>query len=165
MKKFFVVLVAICTIGIGMSHAQEMKKGMSLFNVGLGFVPGWGLNVSYDYGIVDKWGPGIFTVGGFVGFSNWGESVYTSDYRATEFVFAPRATYRYAINNSFEVYATAMLGAYYIKDSYETYDNDHTGVYFGTTAGCRYSFTKNLSVFAEIGYNVTYLNGGLSFAF
>ncbi len=164
MKRFFVVLMVMCTVGISMSHAQEMKKGMSLFNAGLGFVPGIGFNLSYDYGLVDKWGPGIFTIGGFVGYENWGKSHSGYDYRANAFVFAPRATYRYAINKSFEVYGASMLGAIvysYSKD----FNNKASDVYFAIVAGCRYSFSPNISVFAEVGYNISYLNGGLSFAF
>jgi len=165
MKRFFIVLAVVSTVGISMMNAQEMQKGMSLFNVGLGFVPGWGLNASYDFGIVDTWGPGVFTVGGYVGFANWGATIIRDDYRITQFIFAPRATYRYAINTSFEVYGAAMFGAYYTNDSYRDYKNNHSGIYAATTVGCRYSFSKNLSVFAELGYNVTVLNGGLSFAF
>ena len=171
MKRFFIVLAVVSTMCIGATDAQQMQKGMSLFNVGLGLVPGWGLNASYDYGLVDTWGPGIFTVGGFVGFSNWGTThhlfgiVESYSYRITQFLFAPRATYRYAINESFEVFGTAFLGVYFTRDSYKDYNNDRNGVYFGTTAGCRYSFSKNISVFAEIGYNITLVNGGLSFSF
>jgi hypothetical protein len=166
MKRVFIVLVAICTIGISVSHAQEMKKGMSLFNVGLGFVPGIGVNASYDFGLVDKWGPGIFTIGGYVGYETWGKT-YSGfgDYRVNAFAFAPRATYRYAINKSFEVYGASMLGAIvysYSKD----YNDDSGNVFFTVVAGCRYSFSNSMAVFAEVGYNdLSYLNGGLSFAF
>ncbi len=160
MKKLLVVLTLVCTTGIGMAHAQEMKKGMSLANFGLGFVPGVGVNVSYDYGLVDTWGPGIFTIGGFIGFDNW---AYNSDIRGTEWFFAPRATYRYAVNKSFEVYATAMLGAAFT--TYSKSKGNVSGVAFGTTGGCRYSFSRNLSVFAEVGWNVSILNGGLSVSF
>ena len=160
MKQKLIILLAICTFGINVSHAQEMKKGMSLFNVGLGFIDGWGLNASFDYALVSSWGPGIFTVGGYVGFDNWS---YNSDIRATEFGFAPRVTYRYSINKSFEVYATAMLGAR-IK-TYSKENDNVNDVFFGSTVGCRYTFTRNISVFAEAGYSISYLNGGLSFSF
>ena len=160
MKKFFVVLMLACCAGSAALHAQEMRKGMNLGNVGVGFVDGIGLNASYDYGLVDTWGPGVFTVGGFVGFDTWS---YNRDIRRTEFYFAPRATYRYAINRSFEVYGAAMLGSYIVSYS-EQKDNSYRAVLF-VTGGCRYSFTRNLSVFAELGFNVSILNGGLSFSF
>ena len=125
MKRFFIVLITICTIGFSVSHAQEMKKGMSLFNVGLGFIDGWGLNASLDYGLVNNWGPGIFTVGCYVGFDNWS---YDSYIKATEFGFAPRATYRYAINKSFEVYGATMLGAYF--KTYSKSKDDKSDIIF-----------------------------------
>ena len=168
MKRFLIVLAVICAIGCNLSHAQEMKQGMSLFNVGLGFVPGAGINASFDYGLVDDWGPGIFTVGGYVGCRTWGRT-YAGlvDYRDNAFAFAPRATYRYAIDRSFEVYGAAMLGAFirfYSEKINES--NGKSGVFFGSVAGCRYTFSGNISVFAEIGYNdIAMLNGGLCFSF
>ena len=160
MKRFFIILMTTCTIGISVSHAQEMSKGMGLFNVGLGFINGWGLNASYDYGLIDNWGPGVFTVGGFVGFDKWS---YNPDIRATEFGFAPRATYRYSINKSFEVYGTSMLGAW--VTSYSASKANISGIIFSITAGCRYSFARNISVFSEIGYCISIINGGLSLSF
>lgn len=165
MKRLFMSLAVICAISVNMSQAQQMKKGMSLFNAGLGFVPGWGLNASYDYGLINTWGPGIFTIGGYAGFANWGKT-YTGheNYRANAFAFAPRATYRYAINPAFEVYGTAMLGA--VMNSYSKHYSNTNNVFFSTTAGCRYSFGSNIAVFAEIGFNeISYLNGGLSYSF
>ena len=163
MKKFFVVLMIVCTAGSSTLYAQEMKKRMSLGNIGVGFVPGIGLNASYDYGLVDTWGPGIFTIGGFAGFHHCGGSSGLGNYRETAFAFAPRATYRYAINEAFEVYATAMLGG--ILYSYSKHLNNKSDIFFGTTAGCRYTFSQNLSLFGEIGYNISFLNGGLSISF
>ena len=167
MKKVLMILFVACTIGVSLGSAQKMTKGTSLVNVGLGVVPGVGVNVSYDYGLVDTWGPGIFTIGGFIGYQNWGDSYYYrnvgSDYRVNEFAFAPRATYRYAINNSFEVYGAVAMG--FRIESYSKYLDNETDFYMSTTAGCRYTFTKNISVFAEVGWNLAYLNGGISFAF
>jgi hypothetical protein len=169
MKRFFVVFAVLCTIGSGLSHAQEMKKGMSLFNAGLGFVPGVAINASYDYGLIDDWGPGIFTIGGFAGLGTWSRTWANSyDYRENTLAFAPRATYRYAIDKSFEVYGAAMLGAliHSYSKTLPNGTNGKSGVFFGSVAGCRYTFSGNVSVFAEIGYNdIAMLNGGLSFSF
>ncbi|MDR1154032.1 MAG: hypothetical protein LBL04_04920 [Bacteroidales bacterium] len=158
MKKIFIILEAVCTIGIGASHAQEMKKGMSLFCVGMGLFPGVGLNSSYDYGLVDDRGFGILTVGGYSGYENWGKAYAGfGGRRANTFVLAPRATYRCTVNRTFELYAAAMLGAALDKDS---------GVFSSIIAGCRYTFVDGLSIFSEAGYNrIAYLNGGLCLAF
>ena len=165
MKRIFVFIFVVGLIGTSAAHAQKMRNGMSLFNVGIGLVPGVGLNASYDYGLINTWGPGVFTVGGFVGFQNWGKTHpdHHSDYRTTVFAFSPRATYRYAINDSFEVYGTVMLGA--LIHTYSKHFDNATDVYFATTVGCRFTFARNVSVFAEMGYNIAILNGGLSFSF
>ena len=166
MKRLFIVFAVVSTLGINAMQAQEMRKGMGLFNAGLGFVPGWGLNASFDYGIIDTWGPGIFTVGGYVGFANW-RGIYVGQYRKeaiNAFAFAPRATYRYAINNQFEVFGAAMMGA--IHHSYSDDYKNKNRPFYTTTLGCRYTFTGNISIFAEMGFNeISYLNGGLCFSF
>ncbi len=160
MKRFFIILLVIGTFGMTTSHAQEMKKGMNLGSIGLGLVPGIGLSASYDYGLIDTWGPGIFTIGGFVGFDNYS---YNSDIRATQFLFAPRATYRYAIDETFEIYGSIMLGGRFV--SYSQIKANTSNAYLAVTAGCRYAFTHNLSGFAEVGYNISFLNLGLSVSF
>lgn len=170
MKNIFIVLSIICAINVNVSKAQEMRKGMSLFNAGMGIFPGWGINASYDFGLVDSWGPGIFTIGCYVGYGNWTKSELVKpsntkfDYRVRAFAFAPRATYRYAVNSSFEIYGTVMFGA--TAYSYSEFYNNESGNFFAVTAGCRYSlFNSNFAVFAEIGNLVSYLNGGLSYSF
>ena len=160
MKRFFIVVAVVCTVNMSSVSAQEMQTGMGLLNVGLGLVDGVGLNASYDHGIA-QWGPGVFTIGGIVGLQTWG--VGNGSYRANTFVFSSRATYRYPINSEFEVYATAMLGVQ--KYSYSNNTKGNFTEFFGTTAGIRYSFSSNIAVFAEAGYNLAYLNGGLSFSF
>lgn len=163
MKKFFAILSVLFLVGTVTVSAQKMRKGLGICNIGVGFVPGIGANVSYDYGLVDTWGPGIFTVGGYIGFENNSHNK-SLDIRATRWGFSPRATYRYAINESFEVYGTAMLGALFI--SYSKLNDNSGGPFFATTAGCRYTFAGNISVFAEAGFNeLSFLNGGLSIAF
>jgi len=167
MKRFFIALVAICTMSISMLHAQEMVKGKSFLNAGVGLFEGWGLNVSYDYGLIDTWGPGVFTIGGYIGFGSWGK-LYPglTDYRVSAVTIAPRATYRYSITDLIEVYGTAMLGPVFFSYS-EHFKSDSKGL-FVISAGGRYTFDSNIAVFVELagGYNaISFLNGGLSFAF
>ena len=160
MKKFFLTFIILSVLGISTLQAQEMTKGMSLGNISLGLIPGIGLGGSYDYGLIDTWGPGIFTIGASIGFNNYSKN---SEVRGTHWSFAPRATYRYAISRTFEVYGVAMIGAWFT--TYSKYEGNDSSPFFGISAGCRYTFMDNLSLFGEIGYNVSFLNGGLSIAF
>jgi hypothetical protein len=174
MKKLLVILM-IVGMGTAASQAQRiMEKGSSLVNLGVGFVPGWGVSVSYDYGLIDTWGPGIFTVGGYIG--RVGQTkhydllgVTVSDYSLSKWFFSPRASYRYAINGNFEVFGALMLGGCYQSFDTDYFENEFSP-FLGLTAGCRYSFTDHIAVFAETtlsvaGYSITCLNGGISFSF
>jgi hypothetical protein len=175
MRKLMILLAVVSVMNMGAMHAQEMRNGMGLLNIGVGLLPGVGFNISYDYGLVDTWGPGVFTVGGYVGYGNWGASYRAKphyiDYRVNAFAFAPRATYRYAVARSFEVYGAAMLGAMMRFNSNAYYEHSNNkrssgSVFSAVSVGCRYTFADNISVFGEMGYNdVSYLSGGLSFSF
>jgi hypothetical protein len=167
MKKFFVVLAVLFVVGSGCLHAQHIKKDMNLVNVGLGMLPGIGLNVSFDHGLIDTWGAGIFTVGGYVGFGSWSEAYHIpgyKNYRVSTFAFAPRATYRYAIDPLFEIYGVAMLGV--SVRTYSEYKGNANSGFFAVNAGGRYLFSTNASLFAEFGFNeISFLNVGLCLSF
>ncbi|MDL2290337.1 hypothetical protein LJB95_02920 [Paludibacteraceae bacterium OttesenSCG-928-F17] len=161
MKKLVLFISFILVFGTSVSCAQKMEVGNSLINVGAGFVSGVGLTVTYDYGLIDSWGPGLFTIGGIVGFNTWRESYSQNNrYRETTWAFAPRATYRYSIIPQFEVYGSFMFGVR--LNSYSDYYNNRLRVFVGATGGCRYIFNPRLSVFAEVGYMTSIINAGLS---
>ena len=169
MKRIYSVLVALCTVSI---CAAQMHKGESLINVGMGLAPGIGVNASYDYGLIDTWGPGLFTVGGFVGLQTWSDKetiiLYTENYSAKQTAFAVRATYRYPINEQFEVFGAALSGFYIESYSFKNKNlkkDNETNALFSVYAGCRYSFSPNVAVFAEVGSGLYWLNGGLCFNF
>jgi len=165
MKRLYVVLALFCAISLSAVHSQELQKGGSLLNLGLGFVPGAGLNLSYDYGLIDSWGPGMFTIGGFVGVQSQKHTMlHGDDFFKNHTAFAFRASYRYSITNSFEVYGSAMSGFKMISYT-NHWDNDPLYFFIASIAGIRYTFGKSISVFAETGYSLSYVNGGLSFAF
>lgn len=142
------------------AYSQQMEKGANLISAGVGLFSGFGANVAYDYGVIDEWGPGIFTVGGFIG----GSSKSETGYNRNRWFFAPRATYRYTLNDKVELYGAAMIGIR--VTSYSNIDRSSTsGIDLAIAAGCRYNFGPNISGFAEMGNNVNLLNVGISFAF
>ena len=168
MKNLFIILLFICAINVSALQAQEMEKGMSLFNVGFGFIPGWGLNASYEYGVIDTWGPGTISIGGYVGYGKWWKrySISKTKYHINEsaLTFAPRITYRFSTDPSFEIFGAIMFGAAVFSYS-EAFDNTYSS-YFATTVGCRYSFSDHFAAFAEIGNTETSnMIVGLCFSF
>ncbi|GHT22558.1 hypothetical protein FACS189430_04530 [Bacteroidia bacterium] len=164
MKKLFFLVVVLSLGFVSMSHAQSsLSKGSGLVNVGAGFFPGVGGNASYDYGLIDHWGPGLFTVGGYFSAAIHTDTYGSTKYKRTKLFFAPRATYRYSINPKFEIFGSVMTGLLVKETSIE----NQSYVAFGLMGGCRYFFTNNFGVFAEggVNYETTCLNLGVSFAF
>lgn len=174
MKK---LLMVVLLLGLANSYAaaQEMEEGTNLLSLGIGGVPGIGANLSYDYGLVEGWGPGIFTIGAFAGGDSQTETYKNGGitYTHMKWFFAPRITYRYTIAPKWEVYGAAMLGIALERFDYNNHflpvedyrrpDENHLD--FGLAAGGRYCISDKFSVFTEIGYNVSYLNLGISFEF
>lgn len=166
MKKALLISFIIAA-GLFNVSAQQIKKDVGLLNIGIGLVPGIGANFGYDYGLVDTWGPGIFTVGGLVGINTWSNSYrYTNanghKYRQTMIAIAPRATYRYVFDNQpFEVYGTVVLGL--AINTYNRYYSTFLSFLGGASVGGRYFIDDNFSLFVEVGYTSTVLSAGISF--
>ncbi|MDR1667210.1 MAG: hypothetical protein LBS03_05920 [Bacteroidales bacterium] len=162
-KKLFVLLL-VFSGNMSIVHAQpSLSKGSGLVNVGVGVVPGVGGNVSYDYGLIDYWGPGLFTVGGYLSVSAYDKRYEGIDRRDRNYFLSPRATYRYSVNSRFEVFGSVMIGLLITDDNYG-YPLD---ISLGIMAGCRFFVTDNVGFFAEGGVNIrsTCFNGGLTIAF
>ncbi|MDR1865883.1 MAG: hypothetical protein LBR08_09980 [Bacteroidales bacterium] len=163
MKKFFTFLFVCTLAGATCLQAQEMQKNTSLLSASAGFLPGVGAGISYDYGLIDTWGPGVFTVGGYIGYTHLGKSYYGDNrfFKDVRYFISPRVTYRYTINNTFEVYGTFMLG-YYVGTTATI--NAYKALP-AITAGYRYFLTDKISLFAETGFNITILNAGFNLSF
>ena len=146
MKRLFFSALILCVLGIGAVQAQNLNKGSGLLSLGTGFFNGFSVNASYDFGLIDEWGPGIFTVGGFVGYV---EHNLNHTYKGKNFALTPRATYRYAVDEFWEVYGTFMWGLLV---------GDYNSIFMASTIGARFNITKNFSLFAEMGptYNNNY---------
>ena len=86
-----------------------------------------------------------------------------------------RAAYHWDVLNSgkAEVYAGVLIGVRintYTYDDNDPYTDHEIGNSFlnpgySAFAGARYYFTKNIAVYGELGYGVSYATGGLSFKF
>lgn len=165
-KVFMLVMVALMTLGVS-QKAQAIEdpnaKGTTVIGIRCNMEPGYhyfgaGPNVTVDYTLINSWWKGHFTVGGYVG-SNF--YLHTS-----HFTFMPRATYGLNITDDFEVHVAVMAGLGLRHYSPKYYPTDYRRLYFshGELAGCRYYFTPNIGVEAEVGYVYTmgYFNVGLS---
>ncbi len=151
MKRFGKILMIAALATVSYSASAELEpqwsKGTAMINAGIGVDP-FGGTVSVDYVLVDEWWKGHFTVGGEFDFS----VPYKHE---TAIGITPRATYGLNITPEFEVHVTAETGFGFRTWQYWNGEKDvktsDSFILFGGFAGCRYFFTDNLAVLAEIG--------------
>ncbi len=151
MKRFgkFVMIAAMAMVSYSASAELEPQwsKGTMMVNAAIGVQP-FGVTSSLDYVLVDEWWKGHFTVGGEFDFS----VPYKHE---TAIGVTPRATYGLNITPEFEVHVTAETGFGFRTWQYWNGERDvkdtDTFILWGGFAGCRYFFTDNLAVLAEIG--------------
>lgn len=151
MKRFgkFVMIAAMAMVSYSASAELEPQwsKGTMMVNAAVGVQP-FGGTVSLDYVLVDEWWKGHFTVGGEFDFS----VPYKHE---TAIGITPRATYGLNITPEFEVHVTAETGFGIHSWKYWNGERDvkttDSFILWGGFAGCRYFFTENLAVLAEIG--------------
>ena len=151
MKRFgkLVMIAAMAMVSYSASAelAPQWSKGTMMVNAAIGVQP-FGGTVSLDYVLVDEWWKGHFTVGGEFDFS----VPYKHE---TAIGITPRATYGLNITPEFEVHVTAETGFGIRSWQYWNGERDvktaDSFILWGGFAGCRYFFTENLAVLAEIG--------------
>ena len=145
----FVMIAAMAIVSYSASAELEPQwsKGTMMVNAAIGVQP-FGGTVSLDYVLVDEWWKGHFTVGGEFDFS----VPYKHE---TAIGITPRATYGLNITPEFEVHVTAETGFGIRSWKYWNGERDvkttDSFILWGGFAGCRYFFTENLAVLAEIG--------------
>ncbi|MDP4218497.1 MAG: hypothetical protein Q8927_20040 [Bacteroidota bacterium] len=188
MKKVLLLMTATC-FAMTM-HAQKFQRGTNIVSAGIGLgsailnysgaaqTPA--LSLQYERGIWDMGGPGVVSLGGYVGYKGYSYSGGASSYKFSEkwhyTVVGIRSAYHYTglkVDN-LDVYGGVMLAYNLLSYSYS--DNGgggsfgNTGTYGSTVGlslyvGGRYYFSDNLAVLAELGYGVAYLNAGIALKF
>lgn len=178
MKKAILIFFAICT-GL-LTYSQQFQVGSSTANLGVGLGTALGglgnarpaISLAVDYGMWDVGGPGVISLGGYVGNTGYKytDLGYTAKWNYT--TVGARGAYHF---NGFKIprlnaYAGAMLGYNFVKYSSENQDNSFVNNYasgLGVTGflGGRWFFTQNFGAFAELGYGVSVLNAGITYKF
>lgn len=184
MKIILFLCLSIAFMSNGM--AQSFVSGTNAINVGIGLGSSLGnfgyssqtpaLSVQYDRGIWDIGGPGVISLGGYVGYKSFknsyesGSYAYTNSWKYT--VIGVRAAYHYNgfDTEQWDLYGGTMLSYNILNYSYKDTNgiSDNAGSY-GSSAGlslfvgARYFFTEKLAAMAEAGYGISYLSVGISF--
>jgi len=183
MKKLL-LLVTISAL-VFTARAQEFQKGTNIISAGVGLgssilsysgasqTPA--LSLQYERGVWDVGGPGVISLGGYVGYKGYSYSAtdYSEKWHYT--VLGVRSAYHYnGLNvDKLDLYGGVMLSYNILSYSYSDnlgYNVSDNGSYGSTVGlslyvGARYFFTDNLAVLAEFGYGVAYLNVGIAAKF
>jgi len=138
-----------------------------------------------DVGVAEL-GPGTLGIGGLVGFNTTRSSYYYSyynrsyDYRSSNLIIGVRANYHWNEwhnNDKLDTYAGVMAGysirvsntnddPYYNTPGYRTVSTlAYNFPTYNGYVGIRYLFVPAFGVYAEAGFGVTFINGGLTFKF
>jgi hypothetical protein len=180
-KLIFFITLTLAILSIGTANARKgdiFAVGDNNLNIQLG-IGNWyydtyyhsslpQFSISFDHGLRDDWGPGIFGVGAFVSAATYrySNSYYDSNYRASAFTIAARASYHYQFFDKVDTYG-GLIGGIQIRGN-NIPNNSDEGVYPAGSifAGIKYYFSNNISVMSELhAGNVAFFNIGIGFKF
>jgi hypothetical protein len=170
MRKFLFSAGLFLTL-VSAANAQDIfRKGAQRLNAGIGIGSGIPVEVSYERSIMDglikKTGNGAIGVGAYGSWYN--NSV--GDWSYNYYVLGARGAFHYQFVDKLDTYAGLMLG-YNVATSKWAGDGEAYGTASGSTfafssfIGARYFFKPSLGVYAEAGYGVAFLSGGITLKF
>ena len=177
MRKLIFILVAIFMSTV--ASAQSFRKGTTTANVGIGLGTGLGglgksrpaISASFDHGVWETGGPGVISIGGYVGNTGYKYSDLGYTAKWNYVVVGARGAYHY---NGFtsapklDVYGGAMLAYNIVKyssdgDDMSLSNNYSSGIGLSGFLGSRWFFSENMGGYAELGFGVSVLNIGITF--
>jgi hypothetical protein len=184
MKKMLLLTLVVIVATQLTTRAQSFQKGTNVVAVGVGLGSSLGsftssssmpaFSVQYERGVWDIGGPGVISLGGYVGIKSFKYSTHAGGYDFSEkwnyTIIGLRSAYHYngLGSDNLDVYGGAMLSYNILKYHYTGEGTGDNGSY-GSTAGLtlyiggRYFFAPAVAAFAELGYGVSYLTLGLAF--
>ena len=187
LKVLLVTFVLSAGLFDSLAQEQAFEKGDNDLSIGMGFGTTWlssgystllpPISVSFDHGLRDDWGPGVFGIGGYVGTSLYRQKFTfggeTYGYNYTTMIFAARATYHYTFVDKLDTYGGGILGFRITgNSSYGTWpggvsaDPDNNfAIANSLFVGARYYFSDAFSAYSELGYGIAYLTIGVTFKF
>ncbi len=177
MKKVtFVLFFALLAAA---ASAQPFERGTNMVNLGIGLGSNLGglgdgrpaISASFERGVWDIGGPGVISLGGYVGNTGYKYSFmdYTQKWDYT--IIGVRGAYHYngfTDAPSLDLYGGVMLSYNIVSYSATNYSGPNSygsGTGFSGFIGGRWMFADKFGAFAELGYGISTLNIGLSIKF
>jgi hypothetical protein len=133
------------------------------------------LSITYEQGITESFGPGTLSLGGLLGYKHYYYDFPRTDYKAswTDILLMARGAYHYNLTSNPQIDTYAGLTVGVRLNSYSNtnpslqnaYNDEGMHLATGIFLGGRYFVTEKVGVFAEAGYDMTYLKLGLTAKF
>lgn len=187
MKRLILSLGLLVMLSVLSVSAQAFQKGDKVVNLGVGIGStlytgsGYSMSVpplsgSFEYGIVDN----LFDekssigIGGYFGYTaskhKPGYAPYGYEYKYSSSIIGARGSFHYSFIEQLDTYTGLSLGYNIVSGKSDhkdigSYSAKSSAFFIGWYAGARYYFTDYFAAMAEIGYDVAYLNIGVSFKF
>lgn len=125
------------------------------------------VNLSYERGLLPI-GPGVLGAGAIIGYQGASYNLSGGErWKYTDVLLGIRGAFHYPVLPEFDAYAGLGVGLRYSRAAYEgstSAPGAGSGAKLapGIFVGGRYYLLSNLGVFAELGYDQTYLKVGLT---
>lgn len=186
MKKIlsFAAVIILCMIST--VSAQSFKSGDKIISGSVGFSDKYGMPVglSYEKGFYDLSETASIGFGGYLGCAfNHDDMSEHEDYDVGTYIYhtftaALSANYHYTGFRKWDLYGGLRLGYSYTRGTTD-WDDDDFSIVLGAThaakdksevaydlhVGARYYVLRKVAVFAEAGYGISIVSGGLTYKF
>lgn len=169
----------LINVGIGFGNRSYYRSNYSSYTQSPAF------SLSYEQSMKEKIGPGIFGLGGYVGYQKatyrsyyYNYYYYSQNYYYEDaykyYLLAGRAVYHWDVLNKdkAELYSGLILGLRIQTSTHTDSDPNHpynyyynqgsSGFIYAGFIGGRYYLTKHAALYCEIGYGISYANIGLT---
>lgn len=175
MKKFRILFLLFVISLPNYSYCQIFKNGSNDINLSVGmgstflqsgntiaFAP---ICLTFDHGIVDNiMEKGSIGIGGLFGYSSSNFNNQFSSYTATNWTISARGTFHYPLVDRLDTYGGILIGYNIVGIKITGFNAGIpvSGPMTGIFIGAKYYFTNDLAIFSELGYNISWLNFGIS---
>lgn len=120
------------------------------------------VSFSAEYAVTD-----MYSVGGYFGYTQASDRAFDYSF----YVIGAKGSQHFVYHENWDVYFSAMLGVYVATAAERSgsvgaiEEQDGPWPYYAGTFGARYFPSDNIGLWAEVGWNVAFLNGGITFKF
>lgn len=173
MKIKFISFAILVCVTINTAKAQEFEVGTNAINIGLGLGGNYGtfltssvspgFSLSYERGLWDIGGPGVISLGGYIGTKAYRYDILETRSKWSYTTVGFRGAYHF---NGLEVENLDVYGGAMLAYNIANFRGDAVGFEVASTVrptlfvGGRWYLGDTFGVFAEAGYGVAYLTLG-----